>query len=802
MKRLTKLKRSVRAVSPVISVLLMIAIAVIASLVAYAWVVGYIGDRTDQTGKQIELQSYKTGTKIIYVQNTGQGTVHLSPTSSVYVNDVLRQIQLVDGKDVSQVQNSRGYIPINPGQTRTLEIDYIIQAGDKIKIVTVEGAVIEVNNPGTTGGSSSTGGTSGGGTTPTITSPTANFSFSPTSPLVDTTVQFTDTSASGSGTINQWSWNFGSGASPATSPERNPTTTYSTTGDKTVTLTITDSNSRTSTVSKTVTVAAQPPPQTPPTAEFTMSTVDPILQQTVQFTDASTAGSGTINQWSWNFGDGATSTQRNPTHAYSTLGQKTITLTVTDSNAKTSTVTHTLNVQDYIPPTANFVNSPATPTVGQLVQFTDSSTAGSGTINQWSWNLGSGATPATSTSQHPSATYSTSGTKTVTLQITDTNGKTSTVTKTVTVNPSGGGGGGGGGGTQTVQVTFTVSPAGSGSITSGTTTLSGTTQTYNHGTPITITAVPQSGYSFQSWTRNGATVFADDQLATTTATMLGSDTITANFIQSATSKLALTAGTGQILEKDQRSTAITVQRQDSSGNPINSGSTTVMLASTSSAGRFYATQSSNTPITQVTISSGSTVSFYYSDPNTGTPTLTVSSAGFASDQTTFSINLRYSTFDGSNWLYGFTAGSQPPWYRGVGIGVDGTNCAMSTTAQPQGDGPFTSDRLNTAGANIIIITFQYKLVNTDSRDTFELGYTTHPNPNLAGYQPGYFTYFASIDTTQNVGQWQTYTTTITKDPGSDNFQFRFWTDLYTPGWGGSRSPVAQILVDNVIITVA
>ena len=42
-----------------------------------------------------------------------------------------------------------------------------------------------------------------------------------------------------------------------------------------------------------------------PTAEFTMSNSNPNVGQSITFTDVSIPGSsGTINQWSWNFGDG------------------------------------------------------------------------------------------------------------------------------------------------------------------------------------------------------------------------------------------------------------------------------------------------------------------------------------------------------------------------------------------------------------------------------------------------------------------------------------------------------------------
>ncbi len=46
-----------RAISPVIATLLMIAIAVVASLVTYAWVMGYMNFTTEKTGKAIQIQS-------------------------------------------------------------------------------------------------------------------------------------------------------------------------------------------------------------------------------------------------------------------------------------------------------------------------------------------------------------------------------------------------------------------------------------------------------------------------------------------------------------------------------------------------------------------------------------------------------------------------------------------------------------------------------------------------------------------------------------------------------------------------
>ena len=77
-------RRNQKAISPVIATLLMIAIAVVASLVAYAWVMGYMGFTTEKTGKAIQIQSVSLDGHI-YVQNVGNSQVKLS-NPCVYVD--------------------------------------------------------------------------------------------------------------------------------------------------------------------------------------------------------------------------------------------------------------------------------------------------------------------------------------------------------------------------------------------------------------------------------------------------------------------------------------------------------------------------------------------------------------------------------------------------------------------------------------------------------------------------------------------------------------------------------------------
>ena len=60
----------------------------------------------------------------------------------------------------------------------------------------------------------------------------------------------------------------------------------------------------------------------PPTASFTFSPADPEVGETVTFTNSSTKASS----YEWNFGDGATSSSDNPTHAYSADGNYTVEL--------------------------------------------------------------------------------------------------------------------------------------------------------------------------------------------------------------------------------------------------------------------------------------------------------------------------------------------------------------------------------------------------------------------------------------------------------------------------------------------
>lgn len=75
----------------------------------------------------------------------------------------------------------------------------------------------------------------------------------------------------------------------------------------------------------------QAPPPSPPSASFAVSSPTGTAPLSVTFTDTSNAGTSAITGWEWDFGDGATSAERNPVHEYIGVGNYNVSLTVTTS---------------------------------------------------------------------------------------------------------------------------------------------------------------------------------------------------------------------------------------------------------------------------------------------------------------------------------------------------------------------------------------------------------------------------------------------------------------------------------------
>ncbi|MFC5491542.1 PKD domain-containing protein [Nocardioides caricicola] len=167
-----------------------------------------------------------------------------------------------------------------------------------------------------------------------------------------------------------------------------------------------------------------PPPNQSPVADFNAA----VTNLSAEFTAAATDADGTVESYAWSFGDGDTSTEQNPSHAYATGGTYDVTLTVTDDDGATGTVTKQVTVAPAPnqAPVADFSSSAA----GLTASFTSSATDADGTVEEYAWSFGDGDT---STEPNPSHAYATGGTYDVTLTVTDDGGATGTVTKQVLV---------------------------------------------------------------------------------------------------------------------------------------------------------------------------------------------------------------------------------------------------------------------------------------------------------------------------------------------------------------------------------
>jgi len=241
--------------------------------------------------------------------------------------------------------------------------------------------------------------------------PNPKASFTVANSCKDSVAVFNNTSTISSGTIADFSWNFGDGS---LSKDGNPTHAYATTGSFSISLLAVSASGCRDSVTNSITVNPRP------IAGFTFKNT--CQDTAVKFVDGSSIASGSIKSYFWNFGDGGTSTAQNPSHNYANAGTYTVTLTVVSNNGCASVKVQ--NITIYALPVPNYVANPVCQ--NSAMAFINTSAG----ATKYLWDF---AGQGNSTLTNPTHTFTGFGSFNVSLTATSSEGCVKTLVKPVTV---------------------------------------------------------------------------------------------------------------------------------------------------------------------------------------------------------------------------------------------------------------------------------------------------------------------------------------------------------------------------------
>jgi PKD repeat protein len=248
--------------------------------------------------------------------------------------------------------------------------------------------------------------------------------FTPDNACTNVPVLFNDASADAEGGIDQWQWSFYDvdGNLTGQSTEESPEFTFDTPGKAWVELLVTSVVGCRDTVMREINIKESP------SVDFSFTT--PCLGEPVFFTDLTEAPPwALVTSQEWDFGDGQTSPQSNPSHLYQESGMFDVTLSVTAMNGCAPSLIRQVTVHS--PPETQF----ATPAlcVNTMHTFMDETTVENSEITHWQWDFdGQG----TSTEQFPEFSFGEPGQYMVSLTTTSAAGCGNSITLPVDVFPA------------------------------------------------------------------------------------------------------------------------------------------------------------------------------------------------------------------------------------------------------------------------------------------------------------------------------------------------------------------------------
>lgn len=214
-------------------------------------------------------------------------------------------------------------------------------------------------------------------------------------------------------------WSFGDGA---TSTLSNPEHSFSLAGTYTASLTVDDGRGGSASCSASIVISDIPPLNQAPTCS-NISPVNGVAGVALNFTASASDPNGDPLSYSWDFGDGGTSTDVAPVHSFVSAGSYSVNLSVDDGNGGSASCNAQVTVTQAPPANQTPQCSGITPTAGQAgvaISFSATASDPDGDPLGYTWDFGDGLT---STAMSPTHSFTTAGIYLVSLTVNDGKGE-------------------------------------------------------------------------------------------------------------------------------------------------------------------------------------------------------------------------------------------------------------------------------------------------------------------------------------------------------------------------------------------
>jgi gliding motility-associated-like protein len=226
-----------------------------------------------------------------------------------------------------------------------------------------------------------------------------NLSFTQSNVCLGNTMSFVNSSSILKGSIDTYSWSFGDGS--LTDNNESPTYTYALDNSFTVELVGKSDLGCKDVLTKTVEVYAD--------VTTLFSTSDTVCLGTTNYFENTTTSNSTQVSYAWSFGDGSTSTLKDPSYTYLSSGTFYVSLVSTTENGCTSNLLDSVLVVSVPPASFNFSNE----CFGDSTEFTN--TTQDLILYAMNWQFGDGSI---SSDVHPKHLFTSASTNSVTLTVT------------------------------------------------------------------------------------------------------------------------------------------------------------------------------------------------------------------------------------------------------------------------------------------------------------------------------------------------------------------------------------------------